>query len=62
MVMIYLLIFAALCLLFLLPHLREYLIKLFRLELHTAWALHILTDLCRAIYVVYMCVTDLCDD
>jgi hypothetical protein len=39
MVMLYLLVFTALGLLFLLLLLRDYLLKLFRIELHTAWAL-----------------------
>ena len=40
MVILYLLVFTALGLLFLLLLLRDYLLKLFRIELHTAWALH----------------------
>ncbi len=39
MVILYLLVFTALGLLFLLLLLRYYLLKLFRIELHTAWAL-----------------------
>jgi hypothetical protein len=41
MVILYLLVFTALGLLFLLLLLRDYLLKLFRIELHTAWALHL---------------------